>query len=56
MKVWNCQEASSSSVSTEEATGKEAVCVFLGTLAGCRKEEGKELGILYCGMAILEPL
>lgn len=54
MKVWNCQEAGISTKSTEEATGRVAVSVFLGTLAGFRKGEGKELGILYSGMAILD--
>lgn len=53
VKVWNCQEAGISTVSTE-ATGRVAVSVFLGTLAGFRKGERKELGILYCGMAILD--
>lgn len=54
MKVWSCQEAGTSTISTGEAAGRVAVSVFLGCLAGFRKGEGKELGILYCGMVILD--
>lgn len=52
--MWNCQEAGISTISTEEATGRVAVSVSLGTLAGFKKGGVKELGILYCGMAILD--
>lgn len=52
MKVWSCQEAGTSTISTEEGTGRVAVSVFLGTLAGFRNGEGKQLGTLYCAVVV----